>query len=890
MGYHESMHCYPRISKLLFPFLVFFIVFVSLYRINYAFATSSNTRSSGTSLGSDSTVYTIANGVTVTQSPKNVYENTSNITLLFNIPASSNNNTPYYILFWNQASNWPDYNHCETIGSEFLLGGWDNAMGIGGWSGGSNGKCTLLNPNDWGKDTYTLVQDKTAKELTPLGNKWGYQVSVNTLPGESIKYKIWQGDVESSYQASQMIGQINIGQCTQSQNGCPGIAVDSYPVQYDTNFPLYIANPHADTAYIVWWKGSNTVIWSGSFTTNQIKSASKFNVIGSNNSTVSVPAIKLQNNGQDVTQIVSSSEDSNLPIDSSNDFKYKTLCLYQATPQNLASIISNFSLKCDSTAKSTRVYFGINGQPLGSGTLLSNGNIGAPSASENFNLQSVNTGFFLPCISPTPTPVNQAYNSKNSSNTSFADAWKNILADAAFFFTGQSAMPSPTSSNINQQLAYSQITPAQTTPEFLMSTTNQSTTPISVGPASVSPGDTFVVGLTSPISNNYTLSIHDGSNNSLLNSNITQYCQSGKACDFIINSSKYSNYKFTFPTNPQNFQITIADNNKTVGMTDVAFTQSASSNVNDSQTQNTTTTKNIQNDGTITIQNLGNKQNTGSANIYSDDALSVYISYNSKTSIKNCSVAIAVNQSAITALSPQTCNNSTSPNSNTNLLPLDLSKYSQFASITTPTDLSLSAVAYDTNGNILSIKKDFTIYPVCGTQECNGSCINVPGQSQIYCAEPTSTPTLSPTPNAQQSICNSCLASGTSDCSSACTAATTVSDTPSVETPTSYPTPVNIGFSPCYQVDTAIGMISTDPISFVNNMFDILLSLSGGIALLIIIYNGYRLLISRGNPDAIKKAREGITSGIIGIIFAILSIAILQTIGVDILHLPGFGN
>ncbi|HUD44491.1 MAG TPA: pilin [Patescibacteria group bacterium] len=92
----------------------------------------------------------------------------------------------------------------------------------------------------------------------------------------------------------------------------------------------------------------------------------------------------------------------------------------------------------------------------------------------------------------------------------------------------------------------------------------------------------------------------------------------------------------------------------------------------------------------------------------------------------------------------------------------------------------------------------------------------------------------------------------------------------------------------CDQIMTAIGGITTDPQGFIRSIFGILLSLSGGVALAIIIYNGYRLLISQGNPEMIKKARENITSGIIGLIFAILSLAILQIIGVNILHIPGF--
>lgn len=93
-----------------------------------------------------------------------------------------------------------------------------------------------------------------------------------------------------------------------------------------------------------------------------------------------------------------------------------------------------------------------------------------------------------------------------------------------------------------------------------------------------------------------------------------------------------------------------------------------------------------------------------------------------------------------------------------------------------------------------------------------------------------------------------------------------------------------------YVCDTALGHFQTGPESFIKMIFGILLSLSGGIAVLLIIISGYRLMTSQGNPEKIQAAREQLTSAIIGLVFIIFSLSILQIIGVDILKIPGFSR
>lgn len=100
--------------------------------------------------------------------------------------------------------------------------------------------------------------------------------------------------------------------------------------------------------------------------------------------------------------------------------------------------------------------------------------------------------------------------------------------------------------------------------------------------------------------------------------------------------------------------------------------------------------------------------------------------------------------------------------------------------------------------------------------------------------------------------------------------------------------PGNADIVKCISVDTAIGQISTEPQAFVRSIFNLVLGLAGGIALILIIISGYKFMASSGNPEATKAATEQLTSAIIGLLFIIFAFVILEMIGVDILKIPGF--
>lgn len=89
-------------------------------------------------------------------------------------------------------------------------------------------------------------------------------------------------------------------------------------------------------------------------------------------------------------------------------------------------------------------------------------------------------------------------------------------------------------------------------------------------------------------------------------------------------------------------------------------------------------------------------------------------------------------------------------------------------------------------------------------------------------------------------------------------------------------------------INTAIGCIPiTNTNEFVGFILKWAIGIGGGIAFLLIIYAGFMIMTSSGNPERLKAGQELLTSAIAGIIMLIFSVFILRFIGIDILKLPG---
>lgn len=91
-----------------------------------------------------------------------------------------------------------------------------------------------------------------------------------------------------------------------------------------------------------------------------------------------------------------------------------------------------------------------------------------------------------------------------------------------------------------------------------------------------------------------------------------------------------------------------------------------------------------------------------------------------------------------------------------------------------------------------------------------------------------------------------------------------------------------------FECKTAIGTITASPEAFVKTALAFFLGIAGGILLILLIFNGYKLMVSQGDPEKIKDAREGIIAAISGLFLIIFSLSILALITSTILNIPGF--
>lgn len=105
------------------------------------------------------------------------------------------------------------------------------------------------------------------------------------------------------------------------------------------------------------------------------------------------------------------------------------------------------------------------------------------------------------------------------------------------------------------------------------------------------------------------------------------------------------------------------------------------------------------------------------------------------------------------------------------------------------------------------------------------------------------------------------------------------------------PPPASAGGIQCDQekgILTAIGCIHTSPAGFVKDFLTFVIGISGGLAFLMMLLGAFQMLTSAGNPDALNAGKDRLTNAIIGLLIVIFAVLLLQIIGADILHIPGF--
>ncbi len=89
---------------------------------------------------------------------------------------------------------------------------------------------------------------------------------------------------------------------------------------------------------------------------------------------------------------------------------------------------------------------------------------------------------------------------------------------------------------------------------------------------------------------------------------------------------------------------------------------------------------------------------------------------------------------------------------------------------------------------------------------------------------------------------------------------------------------------------TAVGCVPTDAQGIVQSLLRIGLGLSGGVVILAILAGAFMFATSSGDTKKVQEAQEMISSAIIGLLFVIFSVIILQFVGISLLHIPGFGK
>ncbi|GEM_PF-1559641 len=87
---------------------------------------------------------------------------------------------------------------------------------------------------------------------------------------------------------------------------------------------------------------------------------------------------------------------------------------------------------------------------------------------------------------------------------------------------------------------------------------------------------------------------------------------------------------------------------------------------------------------------------------------------------------------------------------------------------------------------------------------------------------------------------------------------------------------------------TALGCIVVEGTDFVTTLLNFGIGIAGGIAFLLIIFGGFQILTSAGNPERLNEGKELISSAITGLLMIVFSVFLLRIIGVDILGIPSF--
>ncbi len=89
-------------------------------------------------------------------------------------------------------------------------------------------------------------------------------------------------------------------------------------------------------------------------------------------------------------------------------------------------------------------------------------------------------------------------------------------------------------------------------------------------------------------------------------------------------------------------------------------------------------------------------------------------------------------------------------------------------------------------------------------------------------------------------------------------------------------------------VNTALGCIPYDMKGFTGALLGFLAGIAGAISLVIMLVATIQIMTGGDNAEQVKKGKELFTSAIIGLIFIIFSVTLMQIVAGGILKIPGF--
>ena len=165
-----------------------------------------------------------------------------------------------------------------------------------------------------------------------------------------------------------------------------------------------------------------------------------------------------------------------------------------------------------------------------------------------------------------------------------------------------------------------------------------------------------------------------------------------------------------------------------------------------------------------------------------------------------------------------------------------------------------------------------------------GSCTNsnCNPTTATACITPPSPPascafiTTTGCPPAQPIACTGSYVGYCCSNASLCSAPTTISTTAFAGCPPGH-------------VNTALGCIPIQGTAFIDAILRWGVGIGGGIAFLLMVYAGFLTVTSGGDPKRVAAGRELLTAAVSGLILIVLSVILLNFLGINILNLGNLG-